>query len=207
MNIDITGIIILLGSFIFLLAIRLPITFSLLTSSILTSLYLQLDLYSVIINTAKGVMNFSLLAIPFFIIAGSIMSHGGITGRIIALTNILVGRFRGGLAQVNVLASMFFGGISGSAVADVSSIGVMMIPMMKKKGYDADYAVGVTVSSACQGIIIPPSHNMIIYAFAVGGGVSIGRLFLGGLLPGVMLGLALMAISYIIAVKRGYPGV
>lgn len=116
----------------------------------------------------------------------------------------MVGRVRGGLAQVNVLASMFFGGISGSAVADTSSIGAMLIPMMKENGYDDDYSVAVTVTSSCQGVIIPPSHNMIIYSLAAGG-VSVGRLFLGGIVPGIMLGLAIMAISYIIAVKRGYP--
>ena len=119
--------------------------------------------------------------------------------------NIIVGRFRGGLAQVNVLGSMFFGGVSGSAVADVSTVGSMMIPMMDQKGYDKDYSVAVTVSSACQGIIIPPSHNMILYAFAAGGGVSVGRLFLGGVLPGILLGVFLMFVSYVIAVRRGYP--
>jgi tripartite ATP-independent transporter DctM subunit len=132
------------------------------------------------------------------------MSKGGISQRLIDLSNVLVGRVRGGLAQVNVLASMFFGGISGSAVADVSSIGTIMIPVMKKKGYDADYSTAVTVTSACQGIIIPPSHNMIIYSLAAGG-VSVGRLFLGGVVPGILLGLALMVISYIIAVRRDYP--
>ena len=152
----------------------------------------------------QGVNVFSLLAIPFFILAGEIMSQGGISRRLIEFSNILVGRVRGGLAQVNVLASMFFGGISGSAVADVSSIGTMMIPMMKKKGYDSDFSVGITVTSACQGVIIPPSHNMIIYAMAAGG-VSVGRLFLGGFIPGIILGIALMIISYIIATLRKYP--
>ena len=120
------------------------------------------------------------------------------------ISNLLVGRVRGGLAQVNCLASMFFGGISGSAVADVSSIGTILIPMMKKNGYDDDFSVGITVTSACQGVIIPPSHNMIIYSLAAGG-VSVGRLFLGGFIPGVMLGLGLMIVSYIFAVRRNYP--
>jgi tripartite ATP-independent transporter DctM subunit len=132
------------------------------------------------------------------------MGEGGISRRLIIFSNLLIGRVRGGLAQVNVLASMFFGGISGSAVADVSSIGTILIPMMIEKGYDADYSVAVTVTSACQGIIIPPSHNMIIYSLAAGG-VSVGRLFLGGFVPGVALGIALMIISYVIAVKRKYP--
>jgi tripartite ATP-independent transporter DctM subunit len=205
MQADITAITILLGSFAVLLILRVPITFSLIVSSILTGSYLKVSLMVVVQRMSVGVQNFSLLAIPFFILAGGIMAYGGITNRIISFSNIIIGSVRGGLAQVNVLASMFFGGISGSAVADVSSIGVMLIPMMDKKGYDTDYSVAVTVSSACQGIIIPPSHNMIIYAFAVGGAVSVGRLFLGGFIPGILLGLALMIISYVIAVKKGYP--
>jgi tripartite ATP-independent transporter DctM subunit len=205
MQTDMTAITILLGSFALLLILKIPITFSLIVSSILTGWYLKVPLMVVVQRMSGGIQNFSLLAIPFFILAGGIMAYGGITNRIIEFSNIIVGRVRGGLAQVNVLASMFFGGISGSAVADVSSIGVMLIPMMDKKGYDTDYSVAVTVSSACQGIIIPPSHNMIIYSFAVGGAVSVGRLFLGGFIPGIMLGVFLMIISYIIAVRRKYP--
>lgn len=131
------------------------------------------------------------------------MNQGGISNRLIQLSNIIIGKIRGGLAMVNVLASTFFGGISGSAVADVSSLGSVLIPMMKKKKYDPDYAVAVTVSGATQGVLIPPSHNMIIYS-AAAGGVSIGSL-LGGLLPGLLLGGALMVTAYLIAVKRGYP--
>jgi tripartite ATP-independent transporter DctM subunit len=123
---------------------------------------------------------------------------------LIAFSNAIVGRIRGGLALVNVLASMFFGGISGSSVADTSAVGSMLIPMMKEKGYDADYAVAVTITGSTQGILIPPSHNMIIYSM-VAGGVSVGGLFLAGIVPGVFLGLALMLMSYIIAVKRNYP--
>lgn len=195
---------ILIASFFFLLVLRVPITMTLAVSSILTASYLGIPLMAITQRMVQGVRSFSLLAIPFFILAGEIMSQGGISRRLIDFSNVIVGRVRGGLAQVNVLASMFFGGISGSAVADVSSIGTIMIPVMKQKGYDADYSTAVTVTSACQGIIIPPSHNMIIYSLAAGG-VSVGRLFLGGFVPGVLLGLALMAISYIIAVKRGYP--
>jgi tripartite ATP-independent transporter DctM subunit len=195
---------ILLGLFAFLLILKVPITFSLAISSIATAFYLNIPLLAIAQRMVQGVNSFSLLAIPFFILAGEIMSQGGISRRLIEFSNILIGRVRGGLAQVNVLASMFFGGISGSAVADVSSIGTMMIPMMKKKGYDADFSVGITVTSACQGVIIPPSHNMIIYAMAAGG-VSVGRLFLGGFVPGVILGVSLMIISFIIATIRKYP--
>ena len=195
---------VLLVSFLVLLVLKVPITFSLAISSIITSFYLGIPLMAVVQRMMQGVRIFSLLAIPFFILAGEIMSKGGISRRLIEFSNLLIGRLRGGLAQVNVLASMFFGGISGSAVADVSSIGSIMIPIMKKKGYDADYSVAVTVTSACQGIIIPPSHNMIIYSLAAGG-VSVGRLFLGGFIPGVVLGVSLMILSFVIAVKRNYP--
>ncbi|MFP4432500.1 MAG: TRAP transporter large permease [Spirochaetaceae bacterium] len=196
--------VILLGGFALLLILKVPITFSLAISSIATASYLGIPMAAIVQRMIQGTRVFSLLAIPFFILAGEIMSKGGISRRLIMFSNLIVGRMRGGLAQVNVLASMFFGGISGSAVADVSSIGTIMIPIMKKKGYDADYAVAVTVTSACQGIIIPPSHNVIIYSLAAGG-VSVGRLFLGGFVPGVMLGLALMITSYVIAVRKGYP--
>lgn len=198
------AIILLLGSFLALLILRVPITFSLGISAIVTGLYLKVPLMAVVQQMAKGISSFSLMAIPFFILAGEIMGEGGISRRLIDFSNLLIGRVRGGLAQVNILASMFFGGISGSAVADTSSVGAILIPMMKKNGYDTDYSVGVTVTSACQGVIIPPSHNMIIYSLAAGG-VSVGKLFLGGFVPGVLLGVMLMIISYIIAVKRNYP--
>ena len=196
--------VLLLGLFIFLMIIRIPITFSLIFSSIVTALYLKIPLMAVVQQMVQGVRSFSLLAIPFFIIAGEMMGQGGISRRLILFSNLLVGRIRGGLAQVNCLASMFFGGISGSAVADVSSIGTILIPMMKEKGYDDDFSVGITVTSACQGVIIPPSHNMIIYSLAAGG-VSVGRLFLGGFIPGVLLGVGLMVVSYMFAIKRNYP--
>lgn len=195
---------ILLGSFALLLILRVPITFALAASSIFTAIYLKIPLMAIIQQMVQGVNSFSLLAIPFFIISGEIMGEGGISHRLINFANLIVGRFRGGLALVNVLASMFFGGISGSAVADVSSIGAILIPMMKKEGYDSDYSVAVTVTGACQGILIPPSHNMIIYSLAAGG-VSVGRLFLGGFIPGITLGIILMILSYIIAVRRNYP--
>lgn len=195
---------ILLVTFFVLLILRVPITFTLAIASIVTASYLNIPLMAIVQRMVQGVKSFSLLAIPFFILAGEIMSQGGISRRLIDFSNVIIGRVRGGLAQVNVLASMFFGGISGSAVADVSSIGTIMIPVMKQKGYDADYSTAVTVTSACQGIIIPPSHNMIIYSLAAGG-VSVGRLFLGGFIPGVLLGISLMVISYIIAIKRDYP--
>ena len=199
------GTLILIGSFLVMLVLKFPITFSLFLSSVFTAMYLNMPMMSIVQRLVSGVNSFSLLAIPFFILSGEIMSQGGISRRLVAFANALIGRVRGGLAQVNILASMFFGGISGSAVADVSSIGAMLIPMMVDDGYDADFSVAVTVTSACEGILIPPSHNMIIFAMAAGGGVSVGKLFLGGLIPGVGLGLLLMIPTAIIAYKRGYP--
>src|SRR4030043_745790 len=176
------GIIMLLGLFGIFLILKMPITFSLLFSALITAFYLRIPLAAVILNMVQGITNFSLLAIPFFIVAGNIMQEGGISDKIVQFANVFIGRFRGGLAQVNVMDSMFFGGISGSAVADVSSIGAIIIPMMEKKGYDKDFSVALTVASACQGVLIPPSHNMIIFSFAAGG-VSIGRLFYAGFAP------------------------
>jgi tripartite ATP-independent transporter DctM subunit len=198
------AIIILLGSFAVMTMAKMPMTFSLAISSVVTALYLKVPLMSVFLLMVKGVNVFSLLAIPFFIIAGEIMGQGGIARRIVDFANLIVGRVRGGLAMVNVLDSTFFGGISGSAVADVSSLGAIMIPMMVEKGYDEDFSVALTVTSACQGVLIPPSHNMIIYSVAAGG-VSVGALFLGGLIPGLILGLALAILSLVISIKRNYP--
>ena len=198
------GIVILLGSLILSLVVRLPIAFALGMSATVTALYVEIPVLVIAQKMVEGVKSFSLMAIPFFIIAGEIMGEGGISRRLIDLSNVLVGRMRGGLAMVNILSSMFFGGISGSSVADTSSIGTIMIPMMEKEGYDKDYAVNVTITSSTQGVIVPPSHNMIIYSVAAGG-LSVGKLFLGGIIPGVLLGLTLMVLSYIIAVKRNYP--
>lgn len=197
-------IFILFASFVILLILRFPIALTLIVSSLITGIYMGVHPASLIQKLVSGLNSFSLLAIPFFILAGEIMNEGGISLRLINFANIIIGKIRGGLALVNVLASTLFGGISGSALADTSSIGAVMIPMMKKQGYDADYSVAVTVSSSTQGVMIPPSHNMIIFSSAAGG-VSIGALFMGGLLPGLLLGLVLMIITFALAVKRKYP--
>lgn len=198
------AIAILIGFFITLMILKVPIAFSLSLSAFASAAYMGISLGAIAQQMVKGINSFSLLAIPFFILSGELMSAGGISDRLIKLADVMIGRMRGGLAMVNILASMFFGGISGSPVADTSSIGAMMIPMMEKQGYDKDYSINVTIASACQGVLIPPSHNMIIYASAVGG-LSVGKMFMAGLVPGVLLGLALMVLSYIIAVKRNYP--
>jgi tripartite ATP-independent transporter DctM subunit len=198
------GVLILIGSFIVLLLLGIPIALCLVVASVLTGLYLQMPLEVVGQHMLQSLNSYSILAIPLFILAGEIMGSGGISSRLIDLSNLLVGRFRGGLAMVNVVTCMFFGGITGSAVADASSIGSIMIPMMKKKGYPADYSVAVTCTASIQGVIVPPSHNLILYSLAAGG-VSINALFAAGILPGVVLCISLMVAAYIMAVKRNFP--
>lgn len=195
---------ILFGSFLLLILMRVPIGFSVGISTILTFLYLNIPLNMVTTNIVKGLNSFSLMAIPFFIFAGEVMGAGGISDRVVGLAKALVGQFRGGLAQVNCLDSMFFGGISGSPVADVSSLGSILIPIMRKNGYDMEFSAGITMASSIQGLLIPPSHNMIIYAMAAGS-VSIAKLFMAGVVPGVLLGVSLMIYCYIVSVKRNYP--
>nr|WP_035445848.1 TRAP transporter large permease [Bacillus sp. UNC41MFS5] len=204
-SLDTTTSSIILGvSFTLLVLLRFPISLALAGSSILTLLTLKMPLVTIGQMMVQGINSYSLLAIPFFILAGQIMGEGKMALRLVNLAQLLVGRVRGGLALVNSVACMFFGNISGSAVADVSSIGSVMIPMMKKKGFDNDYAVGVTVSSAIQGVVVPPSHNLVLYSLAAGGGISIASLFLAGIVPGILLCTTLMITSYFIAVKRGY---
>ncbi|MCL6439426.1 MAG: TRAP transporter large permease [Rubrobacteraceae bacterium] len=195
---------ILLGGFVLLLLLSVPVALCMAFTSIVAGYVLDISPTTIGQKMVDGLNSFPLIAIPFFILAGEIMAEGGISRRLIALSNLVVGWLRGGLAMVDVVASMFFGGISGSSVADASAIGSVMIPMMRKKGYDNDYATSVTMASAAQGVIIPPSQNMIIYSLAAGG-VSIGALFAGGIIPGILLGLAVMVLSYVIAVRRGYP--
>jgi tripartite ATP-independent transporter DctM subunit len=204
MTVDPVAITLLIGLFAVLIIIKFPIAFSLAFAAFATAAYKGISLGAITQKMVSGVDSFNLLAIPFFILAGEIMGAGGISDRLIKLADVFVGRMRGGLAMVNVVASMFFGGISGSAVADTSSLGPLEIGMMKKQGYDTDFSVSVTIASACQGVLIPPSHNMIIYAAAIGG-LSVGKLFMAGLVPGVLLGLALMVLCYIISVRRNYP--
>lgn len=197
--------IILIGGFAVLMLLKVPISFAMLVATLGSAAVMGTNFSVMIRQLMDGANNFSLLSIPFFIVMGEFMSAGGISEKIVALANLAVGRFRGGLAYVNVLDSMFFGGISGSAVADVSSLGSMVIPMMKEQGYDEDFAVGLTVTTACQGVLIPPSHNMVIYALAAGGGVSIGTLFMAGMLPGIALGCGMMIICFLMAKRYNFP--
>ncbi len=199
------GPLVLMGSLFFLLILSTPIAYALGISAFITAAYVGLPLEAILLKLSDGVDNFSLLAIPFFVLAGALMAEGGMAWRLVAFANIFVGFMRGGLAMVNVLASMFFGGISGSAVADTSSIGSIMIPMMKKQGYDDHFSVNITITSATQGIIIPPSHNAIIYTYAAGGTISIAQVFMAGIIPGIMIGLSLMVLAFVISKKRNYP--
>ena len=198
------GIAILMISCAVLILIGLNIVYAIGLSAMITAFAIGLPLEMIMQSMVTQLNSFSLLAVPFFILAGSIMGTGGITDRLVALAKSIVGWMRGGLAHVNVMASMFFGGISGSAAADTASIGAILIPMMEKDGYDMDFSTSITMASSVQGLLIPPSHNMVIYAVAAGG-VSVGQLFMGGMIPGILLGVALMIYCYFISVKRNYP--
>ena len=195
---------ILLGTFVLFIIFKMPVVFALSVSSCLTMLYMKLPLMAFIQQMGKSVNSFSLMAIPFFVLAGEIMGAGGISNRLLDCANAIVGRFRGGFAYVNVLGSMFFGHLSGSAVADVSSLGSVEIPMMEKAGYDKEFSVAITVASSCQGVLIPPSHNMIIYSVAAGG-VSVGALFMAGLFPGILCGIMLLVVCGVLSKLRNYP--
>jgi len=197
--------IVLLGSLVIMIFLRIPVAFCLLLSAVFSALVYDHGLATLVQQMVKGIDNFTLLAIPFFIVMGEIMTEGNISNKIVDFANLLVGRFRGGLAYVNCLDSMFFGGISGSAVADCSSLGSVVIPMMKKQGYDEDFAVGLTVVTSCQGVLIPPSHNMVIYALAAGIGGQIAELLIAGVVPGILLGLAMMVLCYFMANKYKFP--
>lgn len=198
-------LLILFGTLFVLLLMGVPVAFSLGLASLATMWCLDIPPIVAFQRMAAGMNIFALMAIPFFIYAGELMNESGIAERLVRFAHSLLARIRGGLGLVNVASSMMFGAISGSAVASASAMGSALIPIMKKEGYDADYAVNVTATSATTGLLIPPSHNMIIYAIAAGGGVSIGSLFLAGILPGVLLGTGLMLATYLVAVKRGYP--
>lgn len=199
------GLVILLVGLFGLLAIGVPVAFALGIASLLTFLWMDLPLVVAFQRMAAGINVFALMAIPFFIFAGDLMAQSGIAARLVRVATGMLGGVRGGLGQVSIGASMMFGAVSGSAVASVSGLGSTLIPMMKSEGYDTDYAVNVTCTAAILGLLIPPSHNMIIYAAAAGTGVSVADLFLAGVLPGLATGAILMLAAWIVAVRRGYP--
>ena len=198
------AIVVLLGSFLLMVLLRFPIAYAVGISSVLCLMVQGQSLATICQYMVKGISSFSLMAVPFFITMGVLMGTGGISDKLIALADSIVGWMTGGMAMVNIVASYFFGGISGSAAADTASIGSIMIPMMVDQGYDDDFSTAVTITSSCEGLLVPPSHNMVIYAMSAGG-VSVGALFLAGYLPGALLAASLMVGSYIISKKRHYP--
>ena len=196
---------VLLGSFAILMILGVPVAYALGAAAIIGAWWIDIPFDAVMIQIAAGVNKFSLLAIPFFVLAGAIMAEGGMSRRLVNFASVLVGFIRGGLSLVNILASTFFGAISGSSVADTASIGSVLIPEMEKKGYPRDFSTAVTVSGSVQAILIPPSHNAVIYSLAAGGSVSISALFIAGVLPGLLLGLTLVVLCLYTAKKRNFP--
>jgi tripartite ATP-independent transporter DctM subunit len=196
-------LIILIGSFFLLVILGVPIAFALGISSLIICLLMGLPITTLINQTFHGINSFVLLAVPFFLIAGNLMNLGGVTDRLTRLSRCLVGHIRGGLGHVNVLVSMIFAGLSGSAAADTAGVGGVLIPAMLKSGFDKPFTVAITAASSTIGVIIPPSIPMVLYgAF---GEVSIGALFLGGVIPGILVGLSQMLVVAILAARRNYP--
>ena len=199
------NVLILLGSFALLCALGVPVAYALGLAALIAALWVDLPLEAVMLRISDGTDDFALLAIPFFVLAGGIMAEGGMAARLVLLAKVFVGFIRGGLALVNILASTMFGCISGSSVADTASIGSVMIPQMVKQGYPRVFAVNVTICGSVQALLIPPSHNAVIYSIAAGGTISIASLFLAGILPGLLFGLCLVGLVMWTAHKKGYP--
>ncbi len=207
MELDILGILVLVLSFLFFLVIGVPVAYSIGLSAVATMLvsFDALPAYSTLAQRmATSLDSFSLLAIPFFILAGQLMNSGGIAIRLIEFAKVMVGRLPGGLAFVNVTANMLFGAISGSAAASASAIGSIMGPQMKKEGYEENFSAAINITSATTGLAIPPSNILIVYSLA-SGGVSIAALFLAGYLPGILTGIALMIVGGVYAYRKKYP--
>src|ERR671925_711546 len=198
-------ILVLLGSFALLCALGVPVAYALGLSALVGAWYVDIPLEAVMIRISDGVDDFALLAIPFFVLAGGIMAEGGMAARLVLLAKVFFGVIRGGLALVNILASTLFGCISGSSVADTASIGSVMIPQMVKQGYSRVFATNVTICGSVQALMIPPSHNAVIYSIAAGGTISVAHLFLAGVFPGLLFGLAIIALVLVTAHRRGLP--
>ena len=200
-----TEVLVLLGSFVLLCMLGMPVAYTLGLAAIVGALWIDVPLEAVMIQISSGVNSFSLLAIPFFVLAGAIMAEGGMAVRLVNLARIFVGAIRGGLALVNVIASTFFSGVSGSSVADTASIGSVLIPQMVKQGYPKVFATNVTICGSVQAVLIPPSHNAVLYSLAAGGTISVAQLFLAGVLPGILFGACVMSLCLILSYRRGYP--
>src|SRR5215813_13131361 len=198
-------VLILIGSFTIVCLMGMPVAYALGIAAILAALWIDIPLEAVMLKVSGGMSGFSLLAIPFFILCGAIMAVGGMAERLVNLAKVFVGFIRGGMALVNIVASTMFGCISGSSVADTAAVGSVMIPQMIKNGYPRLFAVNVTISGSLQPLLVPPSHNMIIYSIAAGGTISIGHLFMGGIIPALLLGLSLIILVLIIAYRDNFP--
>src|SRR5262250_1976162 len=196
---------ILIGSFTIVCLMGMPVAYALGIAAILAALWIDIPLEAVMLKVSGGMSGFSLLAIPFFILCGAIMAVGGMAERLVNLAKVFVGFIRGGMALVNIVASTMFGCISGSSVADTAAVGSVMIPQMIKNGYPRLFAVNVTISGSLQPLLVPPSHNMIIYSIAAGGTVSVAHLFVGGIIPALLLGLSLIILVLIIAHREQFP--
>ncbi|KTC05591.1 TRAP transporter large permease [Pseudomonas syringae] len=196
---------ILLGSFIALILLGMPVAYALGLSALIGAWWIDIPADALMIQIADGVNKFSLLAIPFFVLAGAIMAEGGMSRRLVAFAAVLVGFVRGGLSLVNIVASTFFGAISGSSVADTASVGSVLIPEMERNGYPRDFSTAVTVSGSVQALLTPPSHNSVLYSLAAGGTVSIASLFMAGIMPGLLLSAVMMGLCMIFARRRNYP--
>jgi tripartite ATP-independent transporter DctM subunit len=198
-------VLVLLGSFALLCAIGVPVAYALGLAALIAAFWIDIPLEAVMLKISDGTDDFALLAIPFFVLAGGIMAEGGMAARLVLLAKVFVGFIRGGLALVNILASTLFGCISGSSVADTASIGSVMIPQMVKQGYPRVFATNVTICGSVQALLIPPSHNAVIYSIAAGGSVSVASLFLAGVFPGLLFGLCLIGLVLWTARRKNLP--
>ncbi len=200
-------ILIVIGTLLVCFALGVPIAYALGLGALAGAYWIGIPLEAVMLQVSSGVSKFAMLTIPFFVLAGAIMAEGGMARRLVAFANVLVGmaRIRGGLSVVNVLATTFLSGISGSAVADTSAIGSVMIPQMEKTGYPRVFATNVTISASVQALLVPPSHNAVIYSLATGGTISIISLFMAGVAPGLLLGASLVVLCLVLAYRNGHP--
>src|SRR6202521_4797845 len=198
---------VLLVVMFFCFAIGVPIAYSLALAAIAGAFWVGIPLEAVMLKISDGVSKVAMLTIPFFVLAGAIMAEGGMARRLVAFADVLVGftRVRGGLAIVNVLATTFLSGISGSSVADTSAIGSVMIPQMEKAGYPRVFATNLTITSSVQALLVPPSHNAVLYSLATGGTISISALFMAGVFPGLLLGFSLIILCLVFAYRDNHP--
>src|SRR5690242_11350106 len=200
-------IFVLLPTMLVCFLIGMPIAYSLALAAIVGAIQLGIPLEAVMLKISDGVSKVAMLTIPFFVLAGAIMAEGGMARRLVAFANVLVGytRLRGGLSIVNIVATTFMSGISGSAVADISAIGSVMIPQMEKTGYPRVFATNLTITASVQALLVPPSHNAVLYSLASGGAISISALFMAGVFPGLLLGFSLIILCLVVAYRDGHP--